>query len=928
MRYLLILASISYLAAAQETKILDAFDGDVSLRSWDFKKKSASISREHKTQGESALKLTSDEYLFWYRVVKDWSGYDSLEFDVYLEGTEPVPGSVLIGDEAWKGKGSTYWNRHNGAFLLQPGANTISLAVNGLYRGENGSRNNDIKANIDPTAIVRLDIGFHAKGQPAAIYLDHLRLVKESRPEGILAFDFGPESQAVAPGFTPVTWNTVVGVDGKKAGFARKRWNANAARDDGFPTRLYQDFVNASGEEFVVEVPDGNYHVWLMFDDLGYWGGEQAQFQKRWIQVSGKDVWSEDRGDLGPSDYLYRFENIEPRAQDNVWDLYMKSLFKPARFEATATGGSLRMRFQEKGFGGNKIAALIVYPAAKKAEGDTWVEEVERRNRMEFEKRALYMGSKVMDLSVPPEAQKKGYWVGRPSTAHTFEETLSPHGSPGAFSVAEQSVRSAARGQRISFLLGVRPLKEMGTDEVKVSVSTPVASKAPAIPTENIDVRYVHYSLDRTFNEIAYRIEPRGLRPVKGSGLRLEKDLTRFFCVTVNVPLDAGAGQQNFTVTLEAGGEKIENPFSLTVLDLALDEPNYSMGFYGANVPPSIQGAAREAAWRDLFRTMKEYGMTALSGGPNVRYDGLDADGKPKLDYAAADQYFRIAREVGFTREFSSYGGPGMVEGLHDSQSIGETGRNAAAKAGKTFPELLKIVWADVKTHAEREKWPPIAYGMIDEPRVMDQAKKLVELLSAYREAVPFVKAGGSYSIHWNEDPFEKTVQDIFKTAVWSALNEHKQADFDKAKEFGRELYIYNQGTSRYSFGAYQWASFRRGVKGRMQWHTLALHGYQFFDLDGREPDTAMINWGRNGIIPTFDLLRCREGADDFRYAVTLWNLAQKRKEKPEAQAALQWLDSILEKIGPGQNQRPKGFMEDEAFRDTCVMHLNKLLEK
>jgi len=89
-----------------------------------------------------------------------------------------------------------------------------------------------------------------------------------------------------------------------------------------------------------------------------------------------------------------------------------------------------------------------------------------------------------------------------------------------------------------------------------------------------------------------------------------------------------------------------------------------------------------------------------------------------------------------------------------------------------------------------------------------------------------------------------------------------------------------------------------------------------------------MINWGRNGIIPTFDLLRCREGADDFRYAVTLWNLAQKNKEKPEAQAAIQWLDSILEKIGPGQNQRPKGFMEDEAFRDQCVLHLNKLLVK
>ena len=32
-----------------------------------------------------------------------------------------------------------------------------------------------------------------------------------------------------------------------------------------------------------------------------------------------------------------------------------------------------------------------------------------------------------------------------------------------------------------------------------------------------------------------------------------------------------------------------------------------------------------------------------------------------------------------------------------------------------------------------------------------------------------------------------------------------------------------------------------------------------------------MINWGRNEIIPTLALARCREGADDFRFAVTLW---------------------------------------------------------
>ena len=64
--------------------------------------------------------------------------------------------------------------------------------MNGLYRGEAGSRNNDLKSNIDPKEIIRVDIGFSTKNKTAtSLYLDNLRLTKESRPAGILAFDLG-----------------------------------------------------------------------------------------------------------------------------------------------------------------------------------------------------------------------------------------------------------------------------------------------------------------------------------------------------------------------------------------------------------------------------------------------------------------------------------------------------------------------------------------------------------------------------------------------------------------------------------------------------------------------------------------------------------------------------------------------------------------
>lgn len=124
--------------------------------------------------------------------------------------------------------------------------------------------------------------------------------------------------------------------------------------------------------------------------------------------------------------------------------------------------------------------------------------------------------------------------------------------------------------------------------------------------------------------------------------------------------------------------------------------------------------------------------------------------------------------------------------------------------------------------------------------------------------------------------------------------------------------------------GDYQWAELRKGVTSRMQWHLLALHGYQFFDLDDREPDTAMINWTSSGLVP--HLYRCREGADDLRFAITLWNLAQKNKASAAAQEASAWFEQVSRQIPINARSRPAGFMDDEIFRATCITKIRQLL--
>jgi len=896
---------------ATETKLLMDFEQPADFKAWEFKKASGTPSELHATHGKQSLKISADEYMLCFRFERDWSGYDALEMDIFVEGDNPVGCSTLIGDADWMKK-SSYWNRHNGAFNLKPGANTVSFPVNGLYRGEAGSRGNDLKTNINPKEIARIDLGFSRKGAgDGALYIDNLRLVRESRPDEILAYDFGPDNQALYPGFTAIGPTTVYGKDGAKAGL-RYAMTRGQARDNAFPTRLYQDHLFMAGQDFIVDVPNGKYHVWVMYDDCGYWGGETCTHRKRAIEAEGKPAWSEDRGADGPSDYLFHFENVEPRPGQNIWELYMKYLFTPRRFEVDVADGQLNLRFSADNGPSSKVSALIIYLDSKKAEAEAWVKEIEARNRKEFETRAIALGPKA-----PPIAERLAQTaIGYPALEQDLSFFDLPSKSTGKLE------RSAARGQRVSFTFSVAQSKDDAA-EFKV-IASPLSGPGGAISEKEIELRYVHHGAQRGFNDIAYTIAPETLRRIEGSGLLPEGGLTRQFWITVHVPDSAAPGKYSGSINVQPGGIRLD--LAVNVLGCALDEPDFMTGFYGVHVPRELPAERRKTALRELFTVLRQSGMNTFSGGPNIQFKGLDANGMPLLDYGECDAFFKTARECGFTREVHAYGGPGMVEGLHGSYVIGETGREWEKKTGKPMGELLKIVWSAVRDHAAKENWLPIDYGFTDEPRVVEQAKEQLELMKLYSVHAPFVKIGGSYSVQWKDDPFNKAVQEIFKTLQWSALNEHTQHDMDKSKEFGRELWIYNQGRSRYSFGAYQWAEFHKGVRGRLQWHLLALHGYQFFNLDGREPDTAMINWGRSEIIPTLDLHRAREGVDDFRFAVTLWNLAKKNEARPEAKAALAWLEEISKSIPMGQSHPPKDFMDDESFRNRCVEHLKKLL--
>ncbi|MGH7144309.1 MAG: ankyrin repeat domain-containing protein [Planctomycetota bacterium] len=159
--------------------VMGDFEDAAPTAIWEVKGGQASVVADHASHGQMAIKMASGSLISaWNLPVKDWSTYDSFQFDVYLDGTAPGKSSVTVCDQPWVDSGNGYYERYNANFTLHPGANTITIPVHGMYRGEADHHSSKLLTNIDPAKITRVDISFDATTPPQTAYLDYIRLVK------------------------------------------------------------------------------------------------------------------------------------------------------------------------------------------------------------------------------------------------------------------------------------------------------------------------------------------------------------------------------------------------------------------------------------------------------------------------------------------------------------------------------------------------------------------------------------------------------------------------------------------------------------------------------------------------------------------------------------------------------------------------------
>ena len=862
----------------------------------------------HATDGAKALRIDKNYAIM--RAQQNWTGYDYLKADAYVEGSQARSLTVEIQDTGTTG----YWTRVNYTTVAPPGASTLVLPLSHLYVGEKSRPGR----HLNLSGITRLAF---VVGSAGPLFLDHIRLERDRAAhiqafEGLFAFDFGIGTSPVMDGFIPVTPATLYSPG---RGFGLKNAKVWRAFDALQPDPLYQDFICIESGGLAVDVPNGKYRVMVNMDSpSGFWGEYQV-YRDRAILAQGKTVVSEHMDFPAFQKKYFRFWDTEDWPSDNTFDKYQRAYFSEKIFDVDVKNGQLFLEFQGADWACS-VSAVVIFPVAKAAEGERFLKYVNERRRFYFDnafKRVLH--TPAGDPFQPAaENAARGYLAFH----RDFMQDVYYNDTPYRGEEVHALEADGFAGQMVPVTVSFLPLKDLGKGTLAVSALT---GPQGSIPAGAIDLGYVSYRLTRVTSDGAvYTIAPRWIFP--NNSVALPKGVARRFWLTVSVPPGAAAGVYTGRIDFTPQhGPPMSLPLQFTVHKGTLDAADIPIGPWGGRIgtpwfadDPRTTAFGAEMTEKSLL-ALRAHGFTMFSGVPYVVYKGFSA-GKPVLGFGSADRQMDDARKYGF-RAVDSYGA-GVI-GINAYQRDLDKMKQAGFSDYSAF---IRAIYSAIDDHARQKEWLPVYWNIGDEP-IGDRLVASTENAQAYRAAFPqgppFFTAATSLEKSAADPHFELT-----KALHLATLNLHNEASVRALAAAGGAWAYYNNG-SRWTYGIYLYKAVKEfGARFRLTWHWNIVAGDPYYALDCREDDYAWANTNAAGqLVPSVEFLRIAAGLDDYRYLLTLARLVKAKPAVPAARQAEAFIRDRMAAFHLGQLDHDQLFGADDwpAYRRQLTEAIERL---
>ncbi len=829
--------------------------------------------------------------------IKNWSKYDYFAMDVYTNETERHQLHFELWDKLTKG----YHTRCGlDVAKTHQGKQTIIIKINRAKR--NGKEGRDWSEaepqdKIQMDAMTKVKIFYKQSPRDITLWVDNMRLLTEeaafpkfeiNAPKGSLAFDFNLKG-ASGKGLTQVSAADKYSVR-KDYGFLGDA-KLHARGGKGWPDPLSGSYVKADNNasmKFKAKVPNGTYNVLVL-------GGRvydtSIKDYRYLLKINDKSIIDETltKDQFNSEDHLYRFMRTQFSIKEHaMWYNYIDRMYANYTETVEVTDGTLTLDAHNV-----FLSALVVVPAANKAEFDALTKKVQA-DRITFFEKSYY-------------TPKRDYSVPESGDSTVFIPKLAERPMP--WTRAKDPAKKAkldlasAKGQFVCMRVAITPHKDLGQTRI-----SPSDLKGPGtIAAKDMKWFFSNYrSTGEYIGEAAL---------IPAPGLNLEKGITTTAYITVRVPIDAKAG--NYTGAVKIDYEKapsVSVPVSLEIYPFVLEQVlPVSYGMYYA------PGWFDDKTLKEQFDWMREIGFTAVSvGAPRVT--GVNIKNK-KVSLRFNKKLYDMVKDAGL--------------GAHPEQKIMATSLGVGRSIARHLPGSKGAIvdqqpGIELKQPAFKELWfdamkqykdfidnsgLPIAVEVIDEPREVPNPwnrnladtityAKMLKEVGMTRFITPMTDGSGGLDYRPLVDN-----TDIISIHAWKA----SAKILTKAQEDKVKIWFYNTGKDRYSWGFYNW---RMDSKGRWEWHFRWRTGNHFGEYPGGEwhnpfTKTDALSTPAPAKYPGAHVFKSQyfdiaDGITDYAYLYTLEQQIAKAKDNASKAKAVSEAEKFLEALRSAMPIFPK----------------------
>jgi hypothetical protein len=796
----------------------------------------------------------------------DWNAFTFLRLEVFNPNPDAATFQLCLKD----GTGTHgYFSWVNRYVTVPAGKKTIEFQISALRRGEGSP-----KDALDPRPFLWQQLATAIfECSKGSLYVSRVSLAKVDLRNfaELRAFDFGPDQGGVEfLGFTAVGPSAMYAQDrgfgwvGHGAAWSKHRANP--------PDELVGDWISDANGVFRIDLPNGEYEGWAIMEDPGEWELYQ-NYRYRSLSVNGVAAIDEKMNGAQFLDRYFHFADVEDFPGDDLWSRYVAWRFPIHTFSFGVSDGKATVEIKGSGQYAATLNALVVYPKAKSSDGKAFLEATTERRRQSYAKAwtELVPTREPLDAAMAAKHKAQGYIAfQRPN-----DQSIGAFAAPKDDETRITLQATAAHGQSESLQFAIHALRDIEGLVVKPGAFS--SSDGGMLPESAIRCGFVSYKIKRMGfgGQGQYGSVPRMVRPFAKDGVdaatSAKGGMARWFWTTVTVPSGQKAGTYTGSLVLSAkGAPNLKLPVSITVLPFDLPMPDMGMGVYGTAPSPMFAYDFSENQQRldqdqaRIFEDLAAHGMTLFEAWVALR--GF-AGGKAEWDTAAAERQAKRAKELGLSFPVVYASGTDAIATDPDAAAR----KHGFAGADAILAETFGAVNALFESRGLAK--PVFCYG--DEPGTAPEVERVSKMYSNVR------KGGGrgyiAYSVH-------DTTESLLDLLGVSSLNWATRANIDRARTAGNEVWVNNQGPSRWGFGVWMWKLHELGVGSHQQFCYNGPHVDPYYALDGVEGEECMVFADRQGILrPTPDYERLRSGINDYRLLQLLKSLAKAKGAAGEA---------------------------------------------